>query len=80
MSNDLLPLDGTATHGIMPAEEYIPAKLNSLFSVDAYRAFDIGRNVGKPYKEDKHAHEVKEAREMPIPQGLASPGSSCTIA
>jgi len=39
------------THGILPAEEYIPAKLNNLFSVDAYRAFDIGRNVGKVNKK-----------------------------
>jgi hypothetical protein len=44
---ELVPLDSNPTHGILPAEEYIPAKLNSLFSVDAYRAFDIGRNVGK---------------------------------
>jgi hypothetical protein len=44
---ELLPLENNPTHGILPAEDYIPAKLNSLFSVDAYRAFDIGRNVGK---------------------------------
>ncbi|UJR26125.1 hypothetical protein I4U23_007471 [Adineta vaga] len=79
-ATDLLPLEGNATHGILPAEEYIPAKLNSLFSADAYRAFDIGRNVGKPYKEDKHARDVKEAREIPIPQGMTPSESSCTIA
>jgi hypothetical protein len=43
----LPPLDSNPTHGILPAEEYIPAKLDSLFSNDAYRAFNIGRNVGK---------------------------------
>jgi len=47
---ELAPLVSTPTHGILPAEEYIPAKLNNLFSVDAYRAFDIGRNVGKVNK------------------------------
>ncbi|CAF0840277.1 unnamed protein product [Rotaria sordida] len=77
---DLAPLDNNPTHGILPAEEYIPAKLNSLFSANTYRAFDIGRNVGKPYKEDKHAREVKEAREMPIPQGMPPSESACTIA
>ena len=46
-SAELAPLENNATHGILPAEEYIPAKLNSLFTADAYRAFDIGRNVGK---------------------------------
>jgi len=77
---ELAPLANNATHGILPAEEYIPAKLNSLFSVPAYRAFDIGRNVGKPYKEDKHAREVKEAREIPIPQGIPPSESACIIA
>ncbi|CAF1157082.1 unnamed protein product [Adineta steineri] len=77
---ELLPLDTNPTHGILPAEEYIPAKLNSLFTPDAYRAFDIGRNVGKPYKEDKHARDVKEVREMPIPQGMPTSDSACTIA
>ncbi|CAF0778484.1 unnamed protein product [Adineta ricciae] len=79
-ATDLLPLDGNPMHGILPAEEYIPAKLNSLFSADAYRAFDIGRNVGKAYKEDKHARDVKEAHEMPIPQGMPPSESACTIA
>ncbi|CAF4622312.1 unnamed protein product, partial [Rotaria sp. Silwood2] len=76
----LPPLDNNPTHGILPAEEYTPAKLHSLFSENTYRAFDIGRNVGKPYKEDKHAREVKEAREMPIPQGMPPSESACTIA
>jgi hypothetical protein len=48
---ELAPLVSNPTHGILPAEEYIPAKLNNLFSVDAYRAFDIGRNVGKVNKK-----------------------------
>lgn len=78
-ATDLPSLDNNPTHGILPAEEYIPAKLNSLFSMDAYRAFDIGRNVGKPYKEEKHARDVKEAREMPIPQGMPSSESTCVI-
>lgn len=47
---DLQPLVTNATHGVLPAEEYIPAKLSSLFSADAYRAFDIGQNVGKVEK------------------------------
>lgn len=44
---DLQPLTANSTHGILPAEDYVPAKLSSLFSNDAYRAFDIGQNVGK---------------------------------
>ena len=44
---ELQPLVANATHGILAAEEYIPAKLNSLFSANAYGAFDIGQNVGK---------------------------------
>jgi len=44
---ELVPLESNPTHGILPAEEYIPAKLSSFFSVDAYNAFDMGRNVGK---------------------------------
>ncbi|CAF4772166.1 unnamed protein product [Rotaria socialis] len=78
-ATDLQPLENPV-HGILPAEEYIPAKLNSLFSANTYRAFDIGRNVGKQYKEDKHAREVKEAREMPIPQGMPPSESACIIA
>jgi hypothetical protein len=46
-ATELAALQANAPHGILSAEEYIPAKLNSLFSADAYRAFDIGRNVGK---------------------------------
>ncbi|CAF1499962.1 unnamed protein product, partial [Didymodactylos carnosus] len=54
IANECPPLE-QATHGILQAEEYIMPKLNGLFSADAYRAFDIGKNVGKPYKEDKTA-------------------------
>ncbi|CAF0823050.1 unnamed protein product [Didymodactylos carnosus] len=81
IANECPPLE-QATHGILQAEEYIMPKLNSLFSADAYRAFDIGKNVGKPYKEDKKAREVKEMKEVPIPQGYADPNqnSSCIIA
>lgn len=79
-ATELTPLENSATHGILPAEDYVPAKLSSVFSADAYRAFDIGRNAGKTFKEDKHARDVKEAREMVIPQGMPASESACTIA
>lgn len=79
-ATDLQPLASNATHGILQAEDYVPAKLSSLFSTQAYNAFDLGRNVGKPYKEDKQAREIKEAREMPIPSGIPPSESACIIA
>ncbi|CAF0849713.1 unnamed protein product [Didymodactylos carnosus] len=81
IADECPPLE-PGTHGILPPEEYVIPKLNSLFSADAYRAFDIGKNAGKPLKEDKKAREVKEMKEIPIPQGHADPnqGGSCIIA
>ena len=46
-ATDLASLDNNPVHGVLPAEEYVPANLSTFFSMDAYRAFDIGRNVGK---------------------------------
>lgn len=48
-STDLQPLPD-AVHGILSAEDYVPAKLNNLFSPSAYYAFDIGRLAGKVIK------------------------------
>lgn len=50
-AEQLAPLDTNQGVGILPAEEYVPAPLNNLFSDGAYRAFDIGRNVGKVNEE-----------------------------